>query len=241
MKRTLWTAILALLLALACLAAATAETEKLTLVMIGGDGDHEDSPNNVFRSILARHEEFSGRAEAFFFRSKRNDYSNKTAMQWTKMMQDALSPDGINIVAAFSHGGQSVYFLDTETVRDLFLFDACVSIGGKGQGPVPSGKNWSRWIVDRAKTGVRFHLYASIGKHDEPSGAKYAIAGIAQIAQEDPALEDLGDGQYRVLDEAGNEVSLIETFLLEGNHRNICPSAEPDVERLICSLMETAE
>lgn len=240
MKRTLWITLLALLLACACFAAA-AETDKLTLVMIGGDGDHEDSPNNVFRSILARHEEFSGRAESFFVRSKRNDYSNKTAQKWTKMMQDALSPDGINIVAAFSHGGQSVYFLDLETVRDLFLFDACVSIGGKCMGPVPCGKFWSRWIVDTAKTGVRFHLYASIGKHDEPSGAKYAIAGIAQIAQEDPALEDLGDGRYRVLDEDGNEVSLVETFLLEGNHRNICPSAEPDVERLICSLMETAE
>ena len=237
MKRTLWITLLALLLACACFAAA-AETDKLTLVMIGGDGDHEDSPNNVFRNILDRHGEFGDQAEAFFVRSKKNDYSNKTAQKWTKMMQEDLSPDGINIVAAFSHGGQSVYFLDTATVRDLFLFDACVSIGGKCQGPVPCGQFWSQWIVDTAKTGVHLHLYASAGKKDEPSGSKYAVEGIAQIAQEDPAVEDLGDGCYRILDEDGSEVSLVETFIREGTHRDICPSAEPDVEQLICSLLE---
>lgn len=51
-------------------------------------------------------------------------------------------------------------------------------------------------------------------------------------------MEDLGDGCYRILDEDGSEVSLVETFIREGTHRDICPSAEPDVEQLICSLLE---
>jgi len=234
-KRAFFALAAALVLAFTGLAAADS-AGKLTLVMIGGDGDLEDSDNNIFRNILLHHEELREDAEAFFVRSVKNDYTNATAMQRTKLAAQCLSPGGVNVVAGFSHGGQSVYFLETEGVGDIFLIDACVSIGGKCSDPVSCGRVWAQWLIDTAAKGVNLHVFASKGKHDEPSGAKNAIANLAEAAPENEALEDLGDGWYRVLDEAGQQAALIETEVLEGTHKDICVRLEERVARFVLAL-----
>ena len=236
MKRSVLLAVLALLLACACL--ASAEPEKINLIMIGGDGDLIESSNNIFRNILLSHEELQDRMEAFFVRSVKGRYDNATAIKQKNEMLGYISPDRRNIVAGFSHGGQSVYFLETDHVSDIFLMDACVSIGGKCAEPVSCGKVWAQWIIDTAKKGIDLHIFASRGKHNEPSGAKNAIVNLEKIAEEDNSVEALEAGLYRVLDESGNELARIEASILEINHREICPAVQELAERFILALPE---
>ena len=220
-------AVLALILALAftCLcAAAAAEPGKLYLVFIGGDGDVAGTPNDVFKAALAAHEDLQDKAETFLVRSVKSDYTNATAIRQGKLAEECLSPDGINVVAAYSHGGQSLYFMNLDNVTDVFLLDGCVSIGGKctGKDYESKGRVWSQWIVDTARKGINVHHYAPIGKHNEATASKNAMSKLEKMAEEDETLVALGDGQYRVLDEAGNAVALIDTGLWEGEHKNIC-------------------
>lgn len=239
MKRLIPALALLLVLACACLAAASAGPGKLTLIFIAGDGDVEDSPNNVFRNILLSHADLRDRAEAFMVRSVKNDYSNATAVRQTKLAEANLSPDGINIVAAYSHGGQSLYFMNLDSVSELFLFDACVSIGGKCSGKDYEGKGrvWTEWLLEKARQGINIHFFVSVGKHDEPSGDKVVLRKLEEAAEEDPSLEALGGGQYRVLDENGNPAALIVTALLEGTHKDICVTTGDRVAERLYSIL----
>ena len=231
---------LVLLLACACLGAASAEAGKLYLHYIGGDADTEECDNNVPRNILRHHEDLQDRAEAFYARSKMKDYSNATAIKILKMSEENMSPDGINVLIAYSHGGQSAFFADVEADRitEIFLLDACVSIGGKCANNPSKGRVWAQWAVDMARKGVNVHLFASIGKHNEPSGQKMAIGNLEKAAEEDDFLVALGDGKYRVLDEAGNPAGEIETGLLEGNHKTICTDVEDRIVEYLYTLLE---
>ena len=60
---------LVLLLACACIGAASAEAGKLYLHYIGGDADFEECDNNVPRNILLHHEDLRDRAERDRWRS----------------------------------------------------------------------------------------------------------------------------------------------------------------------------
>ncbi len=238
MKQVL-AAVLILVLSCACLTAAPAEPGKLYLHYIGGDADFEECPNNVGRNIRLHHEELQDRVENFYSRSVNKDYSNATARKVLEAAEKKLSPDGINVVIAYSHGGQSVYFMDvvTDRITDVYLLDACVSVQGKGSDNVAKGRFWAEWVVDTAKKGVNVHLFASIGKHNEPSGAKNAIANLEKAAEKDDTLIPLGDGQYQALDENGNPAALIETGLLEGNHKTICTDIEDHIVEYLYSLL----
>ena len=231
---------LVLLLACACIGAASAEAGKLYLHYIGGDADFEECDNNVPRNILLHHEDLRDRAEAFFVRARMKDYTNATAMKVLEAAEKNISPDGINVLIAYSHGGQSAFFADVEADRftDIFLLDACVSIGGKCSDVPSKGRVWAQWVVDTARKGVNIHLFASIGKHNEPSGQKTAISNLEKAAEKDDFLIDLGDGKYRVVDEAGNPAGMIETGLLEGNHKTICTDIEDYITEYLYTLLE---
>ena len=229
-----------LILVCACLAAGSAEQGKLYLHYIGGDADYEECANNIPRNILLHHEDLQNRAEAFFVRSANKDYSNSKALKVLELAEKNISPDGINVVIAYSHGGQSAFFMDVEAdrVTDVFLLDACVHIGGKTRNDQAKGTVWAQWAFDTAKKGVNVHLFASIGKHDEPSGSKYAVADLAEMAEQDEFLEAAGEGWYLVLDENGDPVASIETGLLEGTHKTICTVTEDHITDYLYSLLE---
>lgn len=239
MRRFVLFLLLAAMVACACLT-ASAEPGRLYLVFIGGDGDVEGSPNDVFSHIVAKHEELRDRAETFLVRSFKNDYSNATAIKQAKLAENCLSPDGINAVAAYSHGGQSVYFMNLEGVTDVFLLDACVSIGGKcsGKDYEAKGRVWAEWVLETARKGIRVHCYVTVGKHNEPSGDKIMLQKLQAAAEEDPALEALDGGVYRVLDEDGSEIAQIETALLDGTHKDICVATRDRVAEWVYSLLE---
>ena len=237
MKHLLFRMMLIPAIICAFLTAAAAETGRLNLVMIGGDGDLETGNNNIFRNILFQHEDLQDDAEAFFVRSVKGDYTNATAIQRKELAAQCLSADGVNVIAGFSHGGQSVYFLETDNISDIFLMDACVSIGGKCSNPDSCGKVWAEWIIDTAKKGVNLHVFASKGKHDEPSGTKNAIRYLEEIATEDAAVVNLEDGWYRTSCENGGKTALIETAVLEGTHKDICITVEERVAQYLYTLL----
>lgn len=238
MKRTVMVWLLVLALVCAC-AAASAEPGKLYLHYIGGDADYEECANNIPRNILLHHEDLQDKAEAFFVRAANKDYSNATAQKQLKFAEKNISPDGINVLIAYSHGGQSAFFMDmiADRITDVFLMDACVHIGGKTKDDKTKGTVWAQWIIDTAKLGVNVHLFASIGKHNEPSGSKYAISALEERAAEDDSLVVLEEGRYQVLDDGGNPVAEIETGLLEGNHKTICTDIEDHVAEYLYKLL----
>jgi len=241
MKRSVLAIILVLVLACAWLVPASADPGKLYLVFLAGDGDVEDSPNFVFRNILMAHEDLQDRAEAFLVRSYKNDYSNGTAIKQAQLGESSLPPDGINVVAAYSHGGQSLYFMNLDNVTDVYLLDACVSIGGKcsGKDYQAKGRVWTEWILETARRGIRVHFYVSVGKHNEPSGDKIVLKILETMIEEnDETLAALGDGQYQVLDENGEPVGLIDTALLEGTHKDICIITADRIAERLYQLLE---
>ena len=140
--RRFWCGMFLLVLLCACLSAG-AKGKKINLIFIGGDADVEDGPNNTFRNLLLHHEDLQENAEHFFIKSTMRDYTNKTAQIHTGEAEAYLSPEAVNVVCGYSHGGQSVFFMNMDLVRDIWLFDACVSIGGKCSNPTSNGKVWA--------------------------------------------------------------------------------------------------
>lgn len=228
-----------LLTALLCACqGAGAEGKKVNLIFIGGDADTEDGPNNTFRNLLIHHEDLQESAEDFFVKSTMRDYSNKTAQKHTGEAEAFFSPEAINVVCGYSHGGQSVFFMNMDLVSDVWLFDACVSIGGKCSDPKSNGRVWAEWIVETAKKGVNLHIFASKGKHNEPSGAKNAIKNLEKVPETDPSVTSPEEGVYIVRDENGNETARIETAILEGTHKDICVTTEDRVAESVYAILQ---
>jgi len=231
--------------ALACLALlalsvlpALAEGEKLNLIFIGGDACWAEGPNNICRNLLLHHEDLQERAEAFFVRSTMANYTNKKAQEHAEEVKGFLAPDRLNIVCAYSHGGQTAFFTETELIRDLYLFDACVAVQGKGDGIDAKGRYWAEWFIETAKKGVNLHIFASKGKRDEPTGTKNAIRGLAPYAESDERVVSPEEGQYVILDESGKEISRIETEILEGTHKDICIRIEDRLADYVYALLK---
>ena len=227
--------LVALLCACVCV---EAEGMKINLIFIGGDADIEDGPNNTFRNLLIHHEDLQENAENFFIKSTMRDYTNKTAQMHTEEAETFLSPEAVNVVCGYSHGGQSVFFMNTDLVRDIWLLDACVSIGGKCSNPTSNGKVWAEWIIETAKKGVNLHIFASKGKHNEPSGAKNAIKNLEKVPENDPAVTGPDDDVYIVRDESGKVISRIETSVLEGTHKDICVTTEDRMAESIYAILQ---
>ena len=226
MRRSVLISFLSLLLVCICVSSGLADARKLNLIFIGGDSDTEEGKNNLFRNMMISHEAFQEGAEAFFIKSAGRDYSNAAAIERTKAAEALLEDGSLNVVGGYSHGGQSIFFMEMDQISDLYLIDACVSIGGKCSEPEKNGIVWADWILTTARQGVTVHLLVSIGKHDEPSGAKFALKNLRW---------------YRVLDENGNELGRIETALLDSNHKTIISIIEERVAQYLLGLwQETA-
>ena len=234
-----------LICVLACLAMsalpalpAPAEGQKLNLIFIGGDACWEEGPNNICRNLLLHHEDLQERAEAFFVRSTMKNYSNSKAKEHAEEAKAFLSPDRMNIVCAYSHGGQTAFFMETELVRDLYLFDACVAVQGKGDGIDAKGRYWAEWFIETAKKGVNLHVFASKGKRDTPTGTKNAIKNLALYPENDDRVTSPEEGQYVILDESGKEIARIETDILEGTHKDICIRIEDRLAGDVYALLK---
>lgn len=241
MRRSVLISFLSLLLVCICVSSGLADARKLNLIFIGGDSDTEEGKNNLFRNMMISHEAFQEGAEAFFIKSAGRDYSNAAAIERTKAAEALLEDGSLNVVGGYSHGGQSIFFMEMDQISDLYLIDACVSIGGKCSEPEKNGIVWADWILSTARQGVTVHLLVSIGKHDEPSGAKFALKNLKKAAEKDPLLEAQEDGWYRVLDENRNELGRIETALLDSNHKTIISIIEERVAQYLLGLwQETA-
>ena len=241
MRRSVLISFLSLLLVCICVSSGLADARKLNLIFIGGDSDTEEGKNNLFRNMMISHEAFQEGAAAFFIKSAGRDYSNAAAIERTKAAEALLEDGSLNVVGGYSHGGQSIFFMEMDQISDLYLIDACVSIGGKCSEPEKNGIVWADWILTTARQGVTVHLLVSIGKHDEPSGAKFALKNLKKAAEKDPLLEAQEDGWYRVLDENGNELGRIETALLDSNHKTIISIIEERVAQYLLGLwQETA-
>ena len=240
MRRSVLISFLSLLLVCICVSSGLADARKLNLIFIGGDSDTEEGKNNLFRNMMISHEAFQEGAEAFFIKSAGRDYSNAAAIERTKAAEALLEDGSLNVVGGYSHGGQSAFFADVEADRftDIFLLDACVSIGGKCSDVPSKGRVWAQWVIDTARKGVNIHLFASIGKHNEASGQKTAISNLEKAAKTDDSLIALVDGKYWVLDEDGNPAGIIETGLLEGNHKTICNDIEDHITEYLYTLLE---
>ena len=240
MRRTVLISFFVLLLTFVWVSSGPAEAGKLNLVFIGGDFDTEEGKNNLFRNVLLSHEALREGAEAFFIRPANRDYSNEAAMERTKAAAGFLEDGCLNVVGGYSHGGQSVFFMEMDKVSDLYLIDACVSIRGKCSDPEKNGLVWADWILSTARQGVTVHLFASVGMPTEPSGTKCALAVLKEAAKKDPLLMPLEDGWYCVLDEHGNELGRIETVLLEVNHQTIISVIGEQVSQYLLSKLHDA-
>ena len=183
MRRSVLISFLSLLLVCICVSSGLAAARKLNLIFIGGDSDTEEGKNNLFRNMMISHEAFQEGAEAFFIKSAGRDYSNAAAIERTKAAEALLEDGSLNVVGGYSHGGQSIFFMEMDQISDLYLIDACVSIGGKCSEPEKNGIVWADWILTTARQGVTVHLLVSIGKHDEPSGAKFALKNLKKAAE----------------------------------------------------------
>ena len=128
--------------------------------------------------------------------------------------------------------------METGLVRDLYLFDACVAVQGKGDGIDAKGRYWAEWFVETAKKGVNLHVFASKGKHDEPTGTKNAIRDLALYPETDSRVVSAEEGQYRILDGNGKEIATIETAILEGTHKDICVRIEDRLAEYVYALLE---
>ena len=233
MRRSAFISFLSLLLVFACVSPGQAETRKLNLIFIGGDSDTEESKNNLFRTILLNNEAFQEDAQSFFIRSAGRDYSNDAAIQRTEAAVGYLSDHCMNVVGGYSHGGQSIFFIEMDKISEIYLIDACVSIRGICSDPEMNGIVWANWIVSTVRQGVNVHLLVSVGMRDEPSGSRSALNNMKKLAAKDPSLIPLNDGWYCAVDENGKELGRIETALLACNHNSIISLVEDQVARYI--------
>ena len=233
MRRSALISFLSLLLVFASVFPGQAETRKLNLIFIGGDSDTEESKNNLFRNILLSSEAFQENAEVFFIRSAGRDYSNEAAIQRTEAAAGYLSDHCMNVVGGYSHGGQSIFFIEMDKISEIYLIDACVSIRGICSDPEMNGIVWANWIVSTVRQGVNVHLLVSVGLRDEPSGSRYTLSNLKKLAAKDPSLIAQDNGWYSVVDENGKELGRIETALLPCNHNTVISLVEDQVARYI--------
>ena len=123
MRRSVLISFLSLLLVCICVSSGLADARKLNLIFIGGDSDTEEGKNNLFRNMMISHEAFQEGAEAFFIKSAGRDYSNAAAIERTKAAEALLEDGSLNVVGGYSHGGQSIFFMEMDKISDLYLID----------------------------------------------------------------------------------------------------------------------
>lgn len=234
-NRILFTMVLVMVLCITAIAvpAQAARDKSMNFVLIGGDGDSLRNPNNLFLQKVGDYsiESFCEKLE--FVRSVKGDYSIKTAMQQGNIAENYLANlDGYNCVGGFSHGGESLFYLDMSNVDEVFLFDACTKIPKVCNNPETCGQSWSEWAINQAANGINVHIYASNdGSTDIAFASRNAIKNLDNYSN-DPcylsangyAIVKLEEGLYQVISEASIG-GTIEAINVGGFHGKTCVNA----------------
>lgn len=234
-NRILFTMVLVVML---CISAITVPAQAATdggvnFVLIGGDGDSLKSDNNLFRQKVGHYtmDYFCKRLE--FVRSIKGDYTIETAKQQGRIAENYLASfEGFNCVGGFSHGGESLFYLDMSNVDEIFLFDACTKIPKVCNTPETCGVSWSEWAIRLAASGINVHVYASNdGSTDISLATRNVIKNLDDYSN-DPyyssttgyAIVKLDDGLYQVC--SGASIGgTIEAVNVGGYHGKTCVNA----------------
>ena len=243
-NRILFTMVLVVMLCISAITvpAQAAVGKGVNFVLIGGDGDSLRNPNNLFLQKVGNYSVESLCERLEFVRSIKGDYSIKTAMQQGNIAEGYLANlKGYNCVGGFSHGGESLFYLDMSNVNEVFLFDACTKIPKVCNTPETCGRSWSEWAINQAANGINVHIYASNdGSTDIAFASRNTINNLDSYSN-DPsylssngyAIIKLGEGLYQVC----SEVSLggtIEAVNVGGYHGKTCVNA---IKNVLMSLM----
>lgn len=227
-QRFLALAVIAILVITITIMPASAR-QRYNFILIGGDGDNPRNDNNLYRQSVNGYL-VSDLCDTTFVNSVSGDYSNETAQKQALIAERALSTDAINIVAAYSHGGQSLYFMNLSKVSDVFLFDACAKIRGVCNNPDTCSETWFQWIVNLAKRGVNVHLFATDGKRDISRASAYTVNSIYEFSKNSRSkklrIEFLGKGVFQVFVN-GEASGIIEAVNVGQDHGAACINAAP--------------
>ena len=203
---------------------ALAEMQEINFVLIGGDGDSPSNWNNLFQQSINGHL-LSDYCTTKFIESVSGDYSNDTAKQQGRIAEHYLSDSYYNCLAGFSHGGQSVFFMNLEKVNEIFLFDACAKIQQKCNDPKTCGDVWAKWAISAAAKGINLHIYATNGENDISVASQNTIYNIKNYGKtfsiDGITLEKYSDNIY-FLYKDGEYCSYIEVKNVGGIHGEAC-------------------
>ncbi len=200
--------------------------EQITFVLIGGDGDSPGNFNNLF-SQTSMGDHLDDLCTTRFVESISGDYSNSTAQQQARLAERYLSnATGYRFLAAYSHGGQSAYFVNLENVNEIFLLDACAKIQGICNNPATCGDVWSKWVISAAASGVTVHIFATDGKRDISRASVNAVNLIYRYSnsgyhKKGISIINVGNGNYQVLVN-GMSAGNIEAVCIGGDHGQAC-------------------
>lgn len=203
------------------------QQEQLTFVLIGGDNDSPGNFNNLFEQTSVDGIYLNDLCTTKFVESVSGDYSNSTAQKQAMIAEKYLSnANEYGFLAAYSHGGQSAYFMNMNNVNEVFLFDACSKIQGICNDPNSCGDIWSKWATSLAATGITVHIYATDGERDISKAStnavnliqRYSINGYPEKGIE---VVETGDCLYQVyVDHV--PAGTIEAVNVGGDHGYAC-------------------
>ena len=197
---------------------------------VGGDGDQPLNSNSLFVQIVDDRR-LADMCVFNFIPSVSGDYSNSTAInQALEAERYTKLGYGKTCVAAYSHGGQSIYFMDMTVVDELFLIDATSKIQKVCDNPDTVGTTWADWIIAVAANGTNVHIYATNDSRDISTGSRNAISNIERYASNNSyramkgvVLQKVGEGSYVV--SCNGKVGTIECVFLGGTHEQACVNA----------------
>ena len=206
--------------------------------LIGGDGDAVSHNNNLFKQ-KSNGEKLGDFCTLKFVYSVSGDYTNETAKNRADVAKKAISENlGLYdkyAIAAFSHGGQSLFFMTDTPCTEIFLLEATTRIPGICNDPESIGENWSKKIVEFASQGRNVHIYASGDNENISKGSRRTIEYIESYAQSGSVIDGffvqkVCEGEYVVCDSTYGEIcGNIFTQVVGGRHGNTCIAAAPDI------------
>ena len=168
------------------------------------------------------------------------DDSNEAAEGQGKIAQDAINKaDGYSRyeLAAFSHGGQSVYFMDNTHCNDIFILDATTTIRGYSKDTGVVSSIWSEKIINLAAEGTNIYVFASSCDYRISINCRATINKIDSYARKTANLygtviRKIGENEYEVTSIDGT-VGYIYTYVLGGMHGDICIRSAPYIMEVL--------
>lgn len=218
---------------------AHADTVTSYFVLIGGDGDAVSHKNNLFAQRLDG-ETLGTYCTTQFVRSISGDYTNETAQKQARVAEKEINSNLPNYdrfaIAAFSHGGQSLYFMTDTPCTDIFLLEATTRIPGVCNDADTIGVKWAERVILFASQGRHVHVYASGDNENISRGSRKVIQNIELYSTTENYRSESGmmilkisEGEYAVCDSNGVPRGLISTKIVGGTHGNTCVASFSDI------------